>query len=190
MDQYEEYFEEMSEGDVEVGHPEEVVGVVAPMPIEIPLEVQVAPPAYNPQSPLPSPPNPSLDLPSAPQGSPVGDSTSIIGFYSHDDIVELEQWAVDARATRRDPTSDVDEPDVSPKLKTFLRYTLGAQWEVKLIRESGEVQIEQLRAYMAGYNQLTSFNRWHWLRLFSAWTSQERREQLEVLADLGGFWVI
>ena len=79
---------------------------------------------------------------------------------------------------------------MSPNLKTFLRYTLGTQWEVKLVRESREVLIEPLRSHLAGYNQLTSFNRRQWLRLFPAWTAQERREQLEVLADAGGFWVI
>ncbi len=31
-----------------------------------------------------------------------------------------------------------------------------------------------------------SFNRRQWLRLFPAWTAQERRDQLEVLADAGG----
>ena len=41
---------------MEVGQQEEVVGVVAPMPVETPLEVQVVPPADNPQSPSPSPP--------------------------------------------------------------------------------------------------------------------------------------
>ena len=113
-----------------------------------------------------------------------------MGFYSHDDFAELEQWTVDSRAARADPTSRIEEPDVSPNLKTFLRYTLAKQWEVKLIRESGDVLMEQLKAYLAGYNQLTSFNCRQWLRLFPAWTAQERREQLEVLADAGGFWVV
>ena len=93
-------------------------------------------------------------------------------------------------ARRGDPTSHIEEPDVSPNLKTFLWYTLGAQWEVKLIGEPGEVLVQQLRAYLAGYNQLTSFNRRQWLRLFPAWTAQEKREHLEVLADAGGFWVL
>ena len=97
---------------------------------------------------------------------------------------------MDARAARADPVIRIEEPEVSPNLKVFLRFTLGAQWEIKLVRESGEVLIEQLKTYLAGYNQLTSFNRRQWLRLFLAWTAQERREQLEVLADAGGFWVI
>ena len=40
MDQYEEYYEEISDNEVE--QHEEVVGAVAPLPMEIPLEVQVA----------------------------------------------------------------------------------------------------------------------------------------------------
>ena len=176
--------------DNEVEPQEEVVGAVAPLPVEIPQEVQVVPPAENPQSPSPSPQTPSPPVPSPPQGSPVGDATSFMGFFTHDDVVNLEQWTVDARAARANTAAGIEEPEVSPNVKVFLRFTLGAQWEIKLVRESGEVLIEQLRAYLAGYNQLTSFNRRQWLRLFAAWTAQERREQLEVLADAGGFWVI
>ena len=185
-EEYEEYYEEMSDNEVEPQ--EEVVGVVAPMPVEIPLEVEVGPVADNPESP--SPQTPSPPVPSPPQRSPVGDATSLMGFYTHDDVVDLEQWTVDATAARANPGVRIEEPEVSPNSKVFLRFTFRAQWEVKLVRESGEVLIEQLRAYLARYNQLTSFNRRQWLRLFPAWTAQEKREQLEVLADAGGFWVI
>ena len=125
-----------------------------------------------------------------PPGSPREDFTSFMAFYTHEDLTELEQWTVDARAARRDPAASIEEPEVSPNLKIFLRYVYGTQWEAELIRESGEVLIEQLKAYLAGYNQLTSFNRRQWLRLFPAWTAQERRDQLGALADAGGFWVI
>ena len=105
-------------------------------------------------------------------------------------MVVLEQWTVGARAARTNPAVRIEEPEVSPNLKVFLRFTLGAQWEIKLVRESREVLIEQLQAYLAGYNQLTSFNRRQWLRLFPPWTAQERREQVRVLADAGRFWLI
>ena len=186
QEEYEEYFEE--ETDNEVEPQEEVVGVVAPMPVEIPLEVQVGPVADNPASP--SPQTPSPPVPSPHQVSPEGDATSFLGFHTHDEVVDLEQWTVDARAARADPAVRIEKPEVSPNLKVFLRYTLGAQWEIKLVRESGDVLIEQLKAYLARYNQLTSFNRRQWFRLFPAWTGQERREQLEVLAYAGEFWVI
>ena len=174
--------------DNEVEPQKDVVGVVAPMPVEIPLEVEVGPVADNPASPCLQTPSPPV--PSPPQGSPVVDATSFMGFHTHDDVVDLEQWTVDARAARANPEIRIEEPQVSPNLKALLRFTLGAPWEVKLVRESGEGLIEQLRAYLAGYKQLTSFNRRQWLRLFPAWTAQERREQLEVLADAGGFWVL
>ena len=188
MDKYEEYYEEVSDNKVEPQ--EEEVGVVALMPVEIPLEVQVGPVADNLASPSPSPQTPSPPVPSPLQVSPVGDATSFMGFYTHDDVVELEQWTVNARAARTNPAIRIEEPEVSPNLKVFLRFTLGAQGEVKLVREPGEVLIEQMRTNLAGYNQMTSFNRRQWLRLFPAWTAQERREQLEMLADAGGFWVI
>ena len=145
---------------------------MAHLPMEIPLEVQAAPPADNPQS-LFSPQTPSPPVPSPPQGSPVGDATPFMGSYTHDDVVDLEQWTVDPGAVRTNPATRIEEPEVSPNLKVLLRFTLGAQWEVKLVRESGEVLKEQLRAYLAGYNQLTSFNRRQWLRLLPAWTAQD-----------------
>ena len=188
MDQYEEYYEEVSDQ-------EEEVAVVPPVPVVVvaPLNLEVPEIPDDPESPSPEPSPASSGAPSppaSPPGSPVGYATSIMSFYTHDDLVDLEQWSVDSRAARAAPTSRMEEPDISPNLKTSLRYTLGAQWEVKIILESGEVLIDQLRAYLAGYSQLTSFNRRQWLRLFPAWTAQERREQLEVLADAGGFWVL
>ena len=138
-DQYEEYYGEVSDNEME--QQEEVVGVATPLPVEIPLEVQVAPPADNPQYPSPSPQTPSQPVPSPPQGSPVGDATSFMGFYTHDDVVEINHWTVDARAARTNPATRIEDPEVSPNLKLFIRFTLGAQWEVKLIRESGEVLV-------------------------------------------------
>ena len=119
MDQYEEYYEEVSDNEVEPQ--EEVVGVVAPMPVEIPLEVQVGPVADNPASPLPSPQTPSPPVPSPPQGSLVGDATSFMGFYTHDDVVEPERWTVDARAARTNPAIRIEEPEVSPNLKSLFK---------------------------------------------------------------------
>ena len=186
----------MDEDYYEVSDQEEEVAAVPPIPVfaVAPLNVEVPDIPDNPESPSPEPSPTASPWPGSPPASParppVGDATSIMGFYTHDDIVDLEQWSVDSRAARADPTNRVEEPDISPNLKTFLRYTLGAQLEVEIIRESGEVLIEQLRAYLAGYNRLTSFNRRQWLRLFPAWTVQERREQLELLADAGGFVVV
>ena len=193
MDQHEEFYEEVSDKEVQVVQP-------APVAVVAPLNVEVPEIPDNPESPPPQPSTISSDgsPPVAvggppvppPPGSPREDFTSFMGFYTHEDLTELEQWTVDARAARRDPAARIEEPEVSPNLKIFLRYVYGTQWEVKLIRESGEVLIEQLKTYLAGYNQLTSFNRRQWLRLFPAWTAQERRDQLGALADAGGFWVI
>ena len=153
----------------------------SPSPEPSPAASPVAPPLASPAtSPLSSP------AASPPASPPIG-VTSFMGFYTNDDLAELEQRTVSSRAARADPTSRIEEADVSPNLKTFLRYVYGTQWEVKLIRESSEVLIEQLKAYLAGYNQLTSFNRRQWLRLFPAWNVQEKREQLELLADAVGF---
>ena len=182
-----DFFEEEEE-DIVV----ENVGGASPQPINIPLEVQVGPAAESPESPFPpvSPGTPSPVALSPPPVSPVGDALSFMGFYIEDDIVNLEQWAVDSRGLRGTPDFRIEEPETSLDLKTFLRFTLGAQWEYKLVHPAAEVLICQLRAYLARYNLLTSFNRRQWLRLFPAWTLAERREQLELLANSGGFEVI
>ena len=158
MDHYEKYFEE--EEEVKIENEEVVVSVVAPQPVNMPPGVVVGPVAGSPESPLPSPspPSPSLQEPSPPQSSPLGDAPLFMGSFKIDDIVDLDQWAMDARATKEDPNVRSEEPEMSPNLKTFMRYTLGTQWELKLIRESGERVICQLRAYLEGYNSLTSFN--------------------------------
>ena len=103
---------------MEVEQQKEVVVVVAPLPFAIPFEVQVAPPADNPQSPSPSLQTPSPPVPSSPQVSPLGDASSFMGFYTHDDVVDLEQWTVDARAAKTNPATRIEEPAISPNSKT------------------------------------------------------------------------
>ena len=137
-----------------------------------PLNVEVAEIPDNPESPSPQPspvsPQPSPapqhsplvgGPPVPPPSSPREDSSSFMNFYTYEDLSELEQWTVDARAARRDPAARIEETEVSYNLKIFLIYVYGRQWEIKLLRESGEVLIEQLKAYLARYNQLTGFNR-------------------------------
>ena len=191
-EQPEEFFEESSDEEV-----------VLPAVQVDPLNVEVAGIPDNPESPSPqspSPvPSPASSQPSPliggppmppPPSSPREISASFMNFYTYSDLEELQQWAVGARAARRDPAARIEEPEISYNLKIFLKYVYGLQWEIKILRESGDVLIDQMKAYLAGYNQLTGFNRRQWLRLFPAWTAQERRDQLETLADAGGFLVI
>ena len=121
MDQYEEFYEEVSDEEVHV-FPPAPVAVVGPLNVEVP-EIP-----DNPESPSPQPspvsyggsslvaaggPAPVVSPPIvSPPGSPVGDATSFMGFHTHDDLTELEQWTVDARAARADPTNRIEEPDV------------------------------------------------------------------------------
>ena len=198
MDHQEEFFEESSDEEVQV---------VLPAVQVDPLNVEVAGMPDNPESPSPQPDSPQPSPASSggspqhsplvggtpmppPPSSPREDSASFMNFYTYEDLAELKQLAVGARAAQRDPAARIEEPEVSYNLKIFLTYVYGRQWEIKLLRESGDVLIEQMKAYLAGYNQLTGFNRRQWLRLFPAWTAQERRDQLETLADAGGFLVI
>ena len=191
-EQPEEFFEESSDEEV-----------VLPAVQVDPLNVEVAGIPDNPESPSPqsasphpspasSQPSPLIGGPPMPPSpsSPREMSGSFMNFYTYSDLDELKQWAVGARAARRDPAARIEEPEISYNLKIFLKYVYGLQWEIKILRESGDVLIDQMKAYLAGYNQLTGFNRRQWLRLFPAWTAQERRDQLETLADAGGFLVI
>ena len=99
----------------EVSDQEEEVSVVAPIPVVAvaPQNVEVQEFPDNPESPSPepSPASPGGPSPAAsPPGSPVGGVTSFIGFFIHDDLAELEQWTVDSRAARADPTVGPKSP--------------------------------------------------------------------------------
>ena len=102
--------------------------------------MQVGPAAESLESPSPSvsPATPSLVTLSPPPVSLVGDALSFMGFYTEDDIVNLEQWAVDSGGLRGTPDFRLEKPEISPHLKTFLRFTIGAQWEFKLAQPAGK----------------------------------------------------
>ena len=183
MENEDDFYVEVSDQEEAPNDPPIPVAAMAPLNVEVP-EIP-----DNPESPSPEP-SPAASPPGSPPALPLGDPPSFMGFYTSDDLTELKQWAVDARAIRNQPELRVEEPEISHNLEVFLKFNLAPQWELKLLYQSGEVLLDQLRAYLAGYNQLTSFNRRQWLRLFPAWTVQERREQLELLAKAGGFWVL
>ena len=139
----------------------------------------------SPESPEPSPGSPSSVF-----EVPEGDASTLMGFYSLDDLVDLEEWVRRSRELRGTEDCFMIDPMISGNSKLFLKCTLGAQWQYKLIHSSGEVLLFQLRAYLKGFELLTPFNRRQWVRLFSAWTLSERREQLELLANSPGFFVM
>ena len=107
---------------------------------EIQIEVEQQ---GSPESPQPSPvsPLPVLEEPAA-------DASTFMGFYSLDDIEDLEEWARRSRELRGTTDYVMVEPGISDKLRLFLRYTEGSHWQYKLIHPSGEVLLFQLRAYL------------------------------------------
>ena len=99
MDQYEELHEEVSDDEVQVVQPAPVA-VVAPLNVEveeIPDNPESPSPQPSPVSPLPSPASSGGSSPVGeppvppPPSSPKEDFSSFMGFYTHDDLVELEQ---------------------------------------------------------------------------------------------------
>ena len=129
---------------------------------QAPLEVEVAAPG-SPESPQPSPgsPSPVFEVPE-------GDASTFMGFYSLDEIEDLEEWARRSRELRGTADYVRVELGISDILRLFLRFTEGSQWQDKLVHPSGEVLLFQLRAYLKGFELLTPFNRRQWVQLFSA----------------------
>ena len=154
---------------------------MAPQPDNFPLEVAVLGVADNPESSSSSPPCASRVLES-PQPQ-LEDAPNFMGFFTADDITDLEQWAVDAQSHLGNPDLHLEEPEISANFKTFLKFIWGHQWELRFIQPAEEVLIFKLRAYLTCYNLMTSFNRRQWLRMFPAWIIEEKREQLESLAS-------
>ena len=134
-----------------------------------PLKVEVAAQG-SPESPDPSPGSPSPVF-----EEPEGDASTFMGFYSLENLVDLENWARRSRELRRTEHYVMADPEISDNLPLFLKYTQGAQWQYELVHPSLEVLLFQLRAYLKGFELRIRFNRWQWVRLFSAWTLSERR---------------
>ena len=149
-------------------------------PLQVEVEKPVSPVSLQP---FPGSPLPVFEVPE-------GDASTFLGFYSLDDLVDLEEGARRSRELRGTAEYVLVEPGMSDNLRLFLRYTQGSQWQYKLVHPSGEVLLFQLRAYLKGFELLTPFNRRQCVWLFSAWTLSERREQLELLANSGSFIIM
>ena len=129
-----DYNEEVSDQEEVAAVPPIPVFAVAPLNVEVP-EIPDNPesPSLEP-SPAASPPG-SLG-PESPQ-SLLGDAPNFLGFYSADDITELEQWAVDAQSLRGTPDLHLEDPEISANLKKFLKFIWGHQWELKSVQPAG-----------------------------------------------------
>ena len=88
----------------------------------------------SPQSPEPSPPS----SPEPVFEFPEGDASTFMGFYSLDDIVDLEEWARRSRELRGTADYVMVYPGISDNLRLFLRYTERSQWQHKLVHPSGK----------------------------------------------------
>ena len=73
----------------------------------------------------PEAPEPSPGSPLAVFQLPVGDASNFIGFYSADDIDDLEYWANRSRDLRRVSGSFAEDPEISDNLKFFKKNTMG-----------------------------------------------------------------
>ena len=67
----------------------------------------------------PESPEPSLQSPLPVFQMPAGDAASFMGFYSADDIDDLEYWAKRSRDLRRVSGSFAEDPEISDNLKFF-----------------------------------------------------------------------
>ena len=80
-----------------------------------------------------------------------------MGFSPADDLNDVELWDNRLRDLRRVSGVFPEEPDISHNLKLFLKYTLGPQWQFKLVHLADEFLILQLRTYLRGHKLLTPF---------------------------------
>ena len=161
------------------------MGTVTLQPVHIPLEVQVVPVAEIAESPSMSQTTQSPVLDYQPQQ--LGYALSFVGVFRSDDLIDLDQWVVDAQSLWGTPDLRLEELEIMANLKTLLMFSWGHQSENKPNQPAREAFNCKMRAYLAGYNLLTRFKRRQWLRLFPAWTAEEGREQLESLANSGGY---
>ena len=113
--------------------------------------------------------------------------TNFLNFYTRADIVELKNWAQLTRGLIKEEGYFIEEPLVPQSLAAFLRQNYGPQWAWKLLRPSADIIFETLLAYISGFARLTGFKRRLLRQLFENWTEEEKSNQLQVLAELGGF---
>ena len=99
----EEFYDEISDQEEVPVVPPAVVPVVAVAP----LNVEVPEIPDNPESTSPEP-SPAASPPGSPPPLPLWDLPSFMGFYTLDDIADLEQWAVEARAAFSQPELRVE----------------------------------------------------------------------------------
>ena len=120
MESEDDFYEEVSDQEEAPVDPPVPVAAVAPLNVEVP-EIP-----DNPDSPSPEP-SPAASPPGSPPALPLGDLPSFMGFYTFDDLTQLEQWAVDARAARNQSELRVEEAEISHNLEVFLKFTQGPQ---------------------------------------------------------------
>ena len=158
--QNEDFYEEVSDQEDEVGQQEEVipagaVAAVAPRNVEVP-EVLV-----NPESPSPV----------------LSDDGLFMTIYDPSELQLLKDWMEHNRFMRGGVRYLVVEPLITSRFNGFLQFLYSPQWEDKLLT-GNEMLLAKLGAYVCGYSLLTGFQRSQWDRLFPAWTSAELRSQL------------
>ena len=166
----EDFYEEVSDQEVEVGQQEDVVtaGAVAAV---APLDVELLEVPDNTESP-----SPALS----------GDGELLRTIYDWSELQLLKDWMEHIRFMRGGVGYLVVEPSITPRFKGFPQFLYGLQWEDKFL-SGGKMLLAQLGAYISGYSLLTGFQRSQWDRLFPAWTSAELRSQLKKIAETGGF---
>ena len=161
--------------------------MAGPLNLQVNVNIGESPESPPPRSPSPVLPQPIPLWELAPVWELPDDGTNFLNYYTRADIVELNIWAQVSRDRINEEGYIVDEPIVSQSLAAFLRPNYAPQWEWKLLRLSAELISEKLLGYIAGYSKLTGFN-WRLMRQqFENWTEEEKPNQLQLLAESGGF---
>ena len=171
------YYEENSEAEE---------GFAEPLNIQVNVNLE-----ESPESP---PPQPEFHSPILPAPHPVGslspDGRIFLNYYNRVDVLELKNWATETRARMNEEGFVVEAPMVSQSFWAFLQYFHGQQWEIKFLKPAAGPLFDQMLAYIVGYARLTSLNKNLLRRSFEGWSASEKAENLQLLAESGGFFEI
>ena len=161
--------------------------VAGPLNIQVNLNVEESPESPPPGSLAPVPPQQIPVEEPAPGWELPDDENNFLNCFTRQDMLDLENWALETRERLSDEGYVVEAPIISQNFVGYLLETYGPQWELESLRPAAWPIFERLIAYVVGYDKLTSYNKQLPRGLYDTCSVEERVERLRSLAESGGF---
>ena len=121
--------------------------------------------------------------------SPVaGDNGSgnFLGLFYRVNVEVLEEWTNLTIFMMDSFGFSVEEPEITRNFRDFLLIMYGNNWKKQILRYTTMV-IEQLKALITGFCNLTNYQKTQWAERFDSWPPSTLRVELKRLAESGGF---